>query len=40
MGPTRRDMEAEKLHTQIIIQQPKIHQQHYTIKAYMEIKGQ
>ena len=36
----RRDTEAKKLHTQIIIQQPKIHQQHYTIKTYMEIEGQ
>ena len=36
----RRDMKAKKLHTQIIIQQLKIHQQHYIIKAYMEINGQ
>ena len=33
----KRDVETKKLHTQIIIQQPKIHQQHYIIKAYMEI---
>ena len=32
-------METNKLHTQIVIQQPKMHQQYYIIKAYMEIKA-
>ena len=40
IGLTEETLETKKLHTQIIIQQPKIHQQHYIIKAYKEIKGQ
>ena len=34
----RSDTEAKKLHTQIIIQQPKIHQQHCTIKHIWKLK--